>query len=412
MDSEVVSVDGPSASETWHSLPILKIDLDDVALVGDVITTLDERVWVEAIRSGQVLGSIETRLENGAIKESVVADLVEEFRDEVRRPVGTIRDDLLPPATVVVPTIYREPETLQRTVQAILDLDYPEFEIIVVDNRTGSAGAPAIEIPGGSRVRVVHQPIRGVSAARNLGLYEARNEIVAFTDDDVVLEPNWLRAMGERFVTDPEVEAISGPILPLSFSTEAQLWFEEFYGGFTKSYRFELLNLERTSGTDDLFPYSPGRFGAGANMAFRRTTLLRLGGFQLALGTGTPARGGEDLAVFMKHILEGGTLAFEPAALVRHSHRRTEEEFMSQVFGYGTGLSALFTSLLLHEPHRLGEIVRRLPAGVRLLFRSRAGRSPSLVPSYPRRTALFQLAGIVYGPLAYARSVVVTKWRH
>lgn len=411
MDAEIVSVARFGAPEKWRPLPILKLDLDDVALIDDIVTGPDERVWVEAFRSGQVLGTVETRLENGVIKESVVAGLIEEFRDEERRPVGTIRDHLLPPASVVVPTIYREPSTLQRTVQAILDLDYPEFEIIVVDNRSGSGERSAIELPGGSRVRVVHQPIRGVSAARNLGLYESRNDIIAFTDDDVAVEPNWLRAMGERFVTDPEVEGISGLILPLSFSTEAQLWFEEFYGGFTKSYRFELLSLERTSGTDDLFPYSPGRFGAGANMAFRRTTLLRLGGFQLALGTGTPARGGEDLAVFMKHILEGGTLAFEPAALVRHSHRRTEKEFMSQVFGYGTGLSALFTSLVVHEPRLLGEIVRRLPAGVRLLFRPRAGRSPSLAPSYPRRTALFQLAGIAYGPLAYARSVVTTKWR-
>ena len=402
-----VGLDQP---EQWRPVPILKLDLDDMVIVGDVVTAPDQRVWVEALRAGQILGTIEARLENGVISDAVISGLIEEFGSEQRRPVGTIPDHLLPAVSVVVPTIYKEPEMQKATVQAILDLDYPDFEIIVVDNRPGDKG-PSIDLPGDSRVRLVHQPIRGVSAARNLGLQVAKNEIIAFTDDDAAVERNWLRAIGECFVMNPEVEVISGLTLPSSFSTEAQLWFEEFYGGFNKSYRFELLSLKHTLGTDKLFPYAPGRFGAGANMAFRRQSLLRLGGFQLALGTGTPARGGEDLAVFMKHILQGGTLAFEPAALVRHRHRRTEKEFLSQVIGYGTGLSALFISLVVQEPRRLVEIIRRLPAGVRLLFRSREGRSPSLVTTYPRRTFFFQIMGLAYGPVAYARSVVATKRR-
>jgi hypothetical protein len=139
-------------------------------------------------------------------------------------------------------------------------------------------------------------------------------------------------------------------------------------------------------------------------MAFRRSTLERMGGFNTSLGTGTPARGGEDLAMFVGVLLQGGTLAFEPAALVRHSHRRTEAEFMSQVFGYGVGLMAMYTALIVSEPRHLVEMLRRIPAGVRLLTRPAQSRSPSLTPSYPRRARVRQLLGMAYGPLAYLRS--------
>ena len=96
-------------------------------------------------------------------------------------------------------------------------------------------------------------------------------------------------------------------------------------------------------------------------MAFRRSTLQRVGGFNELLGTGTAARGGEDLAIFINVLLDGGTLAFEPAALVRHAHRRTESEFMSQVFGYGVGLTAMYTALVVSDPRHLVAMLRRIP---------------------------------------------------
>jgi hypothetical protein len=144
-------------------------------------------------------------------------------------------------------------------------------------------------------------------------------------------------------------------------------------------------------------------------MAFRRSTLERVGGFNELLGTGTAARGGEDLAIFINVLLDGGTLAFEPAALVRHAHRRTESEFMSQVFGYGVGLTAMYTALVVSDPRHLFAMLRRVPAGVRLLTRPSASRSPSSSPGYPRRTYINQMLGMAYGPVAYFRSVIKTR---
>jgi hypothetical protein len=114
----------------------------------------------------------------------------------------------------------------------------------------------------------------------------------------------------------------------------------------------------------------------------------------------------------MREVFAGGTVAFEPRALVHHRHRATQEEFMTQVFGYGTGLTAMFTSLIVRDPRHLVALIRRLPGGLRLLTKPREERSASLNPSYPQRTYLYHLRGLAYGPLAYARSVARSARRH
>ena len=66
-----------------------------------------------------------------------------------------------------------------------------------------------------------------------------------------------------------------------------------------------------------MYPYSAGRFGAGANFAVSRTVLKEVGGFNEALGAGTPSGGGEDLNMFMRIVLAGHRLVYEPSAVVR-----------------------------------------------------------------------------------------------
>jgi GT2 family glycosyltransferase len=387
----------------WRPIKQMQVDVDSLDR-GSFPVSSNERVWVEAVRQGQVVGVMETRTENGTLPDSFVAELSSTFLDVELSPYWTVPDELLPRASVVVPTICRYPDRLVRMLEALLDLDYPDFEIVVVDNRVESHPAPLPSLPGGEKVRVVVETKRGVAAARNRGVATSTGDFVAFTDDDVLVEPQWLRALGARFVIDADVDGIGGLVLPGELATEPQLWFEEFYGGFSQSFRPALTSVLRVGNTDKLFPYAPGRFGAGCNMAFRRSALERNGCFNRSLGTGTPARGGEDIALFIDVLLHGGTLAFEPAALVRHFHRRTEAEFMSQVFGYGVGLTAMYTALIVSDPRHLAEMLRRVPAALRLLTRPAASRSPSSKPSYPRRTPVIQLLGMVYGPLAYFRS--------
>jgi cellulose synthase/poly-beta-1,6-N-acetylglucosamine synthase-like glycosyltransferase len=365
-----------------------------------------DRVWLEVVKHGRVIGLLEPDTDCGALSAADLAE-IDGLRSSIdAMPDERLADERLARASVVIPTICTDPAQLARTVRSLLAMDYPAFDVVVVDNRSDSSASPLPELPGGDRVSVVREPRPGISAARNRGVEVATGDFIAFTDDDAVVDPGWLHALGTRFAQDPPVDAIGGLVLPLELDTEAQLWFEEFYGGFSRSFRPETLSVERTSGTDALFPYAPGRFGAGCNMAFRRSALERMGGFDTALGVGTPAKGGEDLAMFAGFLVAGGTMAFEPAAIVRHSHRRTKGAFLRQVRNYGTGLTAMYTSMIVHDPRHLAAMLRRVPAGLRLLARPRGERSPSRSPAYPRRTLAYQVLGMAYGPLAYARSAM------
>lgn len=389
----------------WSSIPIVRVELDALVDVGLDDVADGQRVWLEVTRHGQVVGLKEATVRAGELSADYLVDVTKDLATIVVATLPPLPDSSLPRATIVVPTICRDAEELARTIGSLLALDYPDFEVIVVDNRQDLA-TPFPSFHGDDRVRVVREECPGISSARNRGVAHATGEFVAFTDDDVVVQNNWLRELGNRFVENPEVDAIGGLVLPLELTSPPQLWFEEYFGGFSQSFAAELLSMRRLAGVDEMFPYSPGRFGAGCNMAIRRDVLARWGGFDVTLGVGTPARGGEDLLMNLKVVLAGGTIAFEPRAVVRHRHRETEREFFDQVFGYGTGLSAMFTALIVHDPRHIAEMFRRIPGGYRLLTKSRNDRSPSSTASYPFRVYFQHWSGLAYGPLAYAKSVL------
>lgn len=390
--------------EMWSPIPIIQVDVDALTSLRVPDDAIGGRVWLEVSKQGQVVGVAETVADaDGTISTAKLEEVTAPFWSIPVIARAPIDEALLPRASVIVPTLCRDLERLTRTVNTLLAQEYPDFEIILVDNRT-----PPFEYPmpyfEDPRVRVVEETRRGASAARNRGITQSTGEFVAFTDDDVVVERRWLRELGRRFLSNPEIDGIGGLVLPLELQTQPQLWFEEYFGGFTQSFSSELLSIELMK-DDKLFPYSTGRFGAGCNMAFRRSVLDEKGGFDPLLGIGTVARGGEDLAIFLKQVLSGGTTAFEPRAVVRHQHRQTEHDFFSQVFGYGTGLTAMYTSLVLSDPRHLFRMLPKLRAAYRILAKPREERSPSSVPSYPRRAYTQHILGLLYGPIAYVRSV-------
>ncbi|MGA7834260.1 MAG: glycosyltransferase [Acidimicrobiales bacterium] len=392
---------------SWRPVPILQFDLD-TQQGSRVDAQPGDRVWVEVMKSGCVVGVVDAIVDEGGLSPTSALEIAVRFRDAQPSTLPRLPDSELPRASVIVPTLCRNPPELVRLVDSLLDLDYPSFEVILVDNRA-PGGPPLPEFGDPARVHVFVETRRGASAARNMGIAMATGDILAFTDDDAVVNPSWLRVLATRFATEPDVEGIGGLVLPVELHTPAQLWFEEFYGGFSPSYQFEKLSVESMKGVDPMFPYAVGRFGAGCNMAFRRSTLQRIGGFNPIIGGGTIAKGGEDVALAIELVSTGGTYAYEPAAVVRHTHRRTECEFMQQVFNYGTGLTAMYSAMIMRDPRHLLSIARTFPAGFRHLTRSAKDRSPSSAPSYPKKTVLVQILGLLYGPLAYIRSILSAR---
>ncbi|NTW00473.1 MAG: glycosyl transferase family 2, partial [Oscillochloris sp.] len=148
--------------------------------------------------------------------------------------------------------------------------------------------------------------------------------------DDVQVDPGWLYGIAQAFA-DPEVAAVTGLVLPAELDTEAQALFE-CYGGMSKGLQPRRFQRTTMSVIDMLAAHA---LGVGANMAFRRTTLTQLGGFDTALDVGTPSGGGGDLDLFHRVLAAGLTCAYEPTACVWHQHRRDMAGLRTQIENNG-----------------------------------------------------------------------------
>lgn len=306
-----------------------------------------------------------------------------------------------PVISVIVATRDR-PERLRHCLHSLLRSTYTDFEIIVVDNAPADDTAQVLvraEFP--DRVRYVREPVAGLARAHNVGLARARGSVVAFTDDDTLVDPAWLSALADTFARDPRIGCVTGLIVPAELETPAQTALER-QGGFAKGYVPRTWSLFDPP-ADPLFPFTAGRFGSGANMAFRTAVLRALGGFDTATGAGTPGRGGDDLLAFFETLTAGHTLAYQPGAIVWHCHRRTMDAVASQAFGYGAGLGAYLTGALLSDPRRLPALLRRLPRGIRYAVTRSRDRGADPEAGWSRRLALLEVRGMVYGPCGYLR---------
>lgn len=319
-----------------------------------------------------------------------------------------------PPASVVVAT-HERPDRLRRCLDSLLSQSYPEFEIVVVDNAPRSDATFRLlreAFAGERRVRYVREDEQGLGAAHNGGLAVARGDILAFTDDDVLADRHWLAEMVSPFVEDPAVAAVTGLILPAELETPAQLMLEA-HGRFTKGFAPRRFDLAANRPGDRLFPFAAGRLGSGANMAFEAAHLRRLGGFDPALGTGTAAKGGDDLDAIYRTIASGRTLAYQPGAIVWHHHRRELPALQRQAYGYGVGLGAYLAALAVREPRQVLAMLARLPsAGAYAISHTAPGAVSGGdvaarldgVPPWPARLSRLQRRGLLGGPFAYARS--------
>lgn len=315
-----------------------------------------------------------------------------------------------PPLSVVVATRDR-PELAVACVSSLLAMRYPDKQIIVVDNAPSSdatARLIAQNFAGRREVRYVREDRRGLSLARNRGLRIATTEFVVFTDDDVVVDPGWAAALVRPMVEDARVACVTGLVLAAELETRAQLWFEEYGGGY--SYRRQVHELGGSEPESPLFPYFAGFLGGGGpSMAFRRKVLMGIGGFDPALGPGTPTRAAEDLSTFIEVLLGGSRLVFEPAAVAWHLHRRTYEEFRQRVFWYSGGLTACLTSMAVRNPRRVPDIALRVFRAARMMLDPRLSANRKTRPSYPSELRRVELLGWACGPFWYVRSLLAVR---
>jgi GT2 family glycosyltransferase/DNA-binding beta-propeller fold protein YncE len=239
------------------------------------------------------------------------------------------------PKVSVVVCAYNAADTLDDCLASLQRLDYPNYEVILVNDgsrdRTGEIGdayAEAARSTGRATglVRVINVPNGGLSAARNLGLAEASGEIVAYTDADVRVEPDWLTYLVQPFLTSDVVGSGGPNVIPAEDSWVAQC-VARSPGGPTHV----LLD-------DRIAEHVPG-----CNMAFRRDALLAIGGFNPVY-----LRAGDDVDVCWRLQAKNQRIGFAPSAWVWHHHRPSVRAYWRQQVGYGEGE----TWLDAHHPEK------------------------------------------------------------
>jgi glycosyltransferase involved in cell wall biosynthesis len=296
------------------------------------------------------------------------------------------------------------PLALRRCLRALAQLDYPEFEVIVVDN--ASMGDSTRQVVAATSSRYVREERPGLDWARNRGLATAQHALVAYIDDDAIADPGWLAGLAAAF-DDTQVMAATGLVLPAELETDAQHLFE-LYGGMGKGFVPRCFHRDQMKPPEWIAAHAAG---VGANMAFRRAALERLGGFDTALDVGTPANGGGDIDLFHRLLMHGLTLRYEPTALVWHRHRRELGALRRQLYCNGVAYGVYLLKVwLTHSVARrsvagygahwvsywlFGRLVRRLVGGERL----------------PLNLILAELWGAAQAPFAFVRTYHLDRTR-
>ncbi|MBA3632148.1 MAG: glycosyltransferase, partial [Acidobacteria bacterium] len=232
--------------------------------------------------------------------------------ETVRRAFAEVpfpADTKFPRVSVVVCS-YNGSRTIRDCFEGLSKLDYPDFEVIVVND--GSTDNTA-EIAAEYHFKLINTPNSGLSSARNTGLEAATGEIVAYTDDDAHPDPHWLKYLAATFLKTTHA-GVGGPnIAPLDDGEIAEC-VANAPGG-----PIHVL----TSDTE-------AEHIPGCNMAFRREALLAIGGFDVQYRAA-----GDDVDLCWRIQEKGWTLGFSPAAMIWHHRRNSIKDYWKQQQGYG-----------------------------------------------------------------------------
>jgi len=218
------------------------------------------------------------------------------------------------------------------TILTLLANTHPNFEVLVIDQSVDTHTTQAIQpLLTDARLRYVPQDARGLGVARNLGLAEARGEIIAMTDDDCEAPPHWLETMAAIFENNPRVAVAFCNVNAAPHDTSA---------GFIPSYRRSGCKLLLSS-----LDKCAAR-GIGAGIAVNRKSVLALGGFDEMLGAGAHFPSCEDGDIAVRALLHGYYVYETDIVAVEHFGFRTWEEGRSLARRDWLGIGASYVKPL------------------------------------------------------------------
>jgi glycosyltransferase involved in cell wall biosynthesis len=238
--------------------------------------------------------------------------------------VKNVYTDDLPPALPRYPKVsvivcaYNGERTVDSCLASLETLNYPNYEVIVVNDGSNDRTKEISERY--KYVRLINQANQGLSAARNVGLRAATGDIIAYTDCDCMVDPDWLMHLVARFLTS-DFGAVGGPNLPPPDNSMVANCVAVSPG----APAHVLLD-------DEIAEHIPG-----CNMAFRREALEAIDGFDPLFRAA-----GDDVDVCWRLQNKGYKIGFSAAAVVWHFRRNTVRDYVKQQEGYGKAEALLY----------------------------------------------------------------------
>lgn len=298
----------------------------------------------------------------------------------------------LPPISVIV---CRGPSarSIDDCLARLRALAYPEYEIVLVDYGAHSLPYSSWSHP---EVRYIRAEEANLAVARNRGLADAQHGIVAFIDPDGYPDSQWLHAIGRAF-SSRRIQAVCGLIAPAELDTLSQLQFEQGGYGFPQGLDRRIL---RRATLDDRQLLRADGFGSGGNMAFHRSVLNELGGFDPRCNVDAIG-GGCEVELLHRLVANGHALLYEPAALAWHRPKRDPDSARRTAYERGKS-TGLYTLMCFRK-----RTVRR-NALVRFVLHDWAWRrifKRLLRPGQtPRSLVIAELAGALASPATFMKA--------
>ncbi|HET6879209.1 MAG TPA: glycosyltransferase [Pirellulales bacterium] len=224
------------------------------------------------------------------------------------------------PRVSVVVCSYNGGATLEQCLRSLAKLDYPDYEVIVVDD--GSTDDTPEILADFPNVRAIHQPNQGLSVARNVGLQAATGSIVAYTDSDCFADAHWLTHLVDQLLRS-DAAAVGGPNLTPDD------------GHIAACVAASPGQPTHVLESDQVAEHIPG-----CNMAYRREALEAINGFDPQY-----RKAGDDVDVCWRLQDAGFWITYAPGAFVWHHRRQTPRAYLKQQAGYGEA------EALLHFKH-------------------------------------------------------------
>jgi cellulose synthase/poly-beta-1,6-N-acetylglucosamine synthase-like glycosyltransferase len=215
------------------------------------------------------------------------------------------------PYISVVVTCYNKRDIIGECIRSVLNQNYENYELIVIDDGSTDGSMEAIKKFDSARIKVMRIEHQGISAAKNTGIRHARGSIVLFLDGDCVLDGKGLRELSKSF-SNPEIGCVGGALLAINGQNPIAKMVELMQNGVERKWPF------------------------GANVAYRRDVLEKIGGFDERM------EAGEDADLFIRATKAGFGYFFNPNLTAKTFNPSSLPAFFRQRLRWGTGFVYLF----------------------------------------------------------------------